>query len=183
MAMSRRKIREHIFKLLFDLDFYTQEENDRQLELYFREIQGEELAQMKALQTPGMDDAESAEENSAAAPDEEVWYSLRFLNDEDTQIPEYATQEERSYISGKVLGILQMLPQIDEAIGSYSRGWKVERMPKADLAILRLAVYEIRYDEKIPDKVAVNEAVELAKRYGNDDSAAFINGVLSRFVS
>ena len=55
-------------------------------------------------------------------------------------------------------------------------------MSKMDLAILRLAIYEIKYEESIPDKVSINEAVELAKQYGTDDSASFVNGVLAKFV-
>ena len=163
MAMSRRKIREHIFKLLFNLDFYTGEEDDLQVDLYFREMTPQEQEEKGLLS--------------------ETWYALRFLADEDADIPEYAADEERAYIADKVEGICRKLPEIDEEIGKVSKGWKVSRMPKTDLAILRLAVYEIRFDEEVPEKVAVNEAVELAKRYGSDDSPSFINGVLSRFVS
>jgi N utilization substance protein B len=67
-------------------------------------------------------------------------------------------------------------------IDGACRGWKLNRLGKTDLSILRLAVYEICYDESIPEKVAINEAVELAKRYGGDSSSAFINGVLAKIV-
>ena len=60
--------------------------------------------------------------------------------------------------------------------------WKTDRMAKTDLAIIRLAVYEIKYEDAIPDKVAINEAVELAKLYGEESSPAFVNGVLARIV-
>lgn len=168
MAMSRRKIREHIFKLLFNLDFYTQPESEDQLDLYFRKLTDEEMLELSSEGEPD--------------PGQE-WYSLCFPGGEEADIPEYATDEEREYIAGKVKGVCQVIEEIDKDIAGFSKGWKISRMPRTDLAILRLAVYEIKYDEKVPDKVAVNEAVELAKRYGNADSAAFINGVLSRFVS
>jgi N utilization substance protein B len=78
--------------------------------------------------------------------------------------------------------VLSHLKEIDDALNEKSAGWKTSRMGKVDLTILRLAVYEIRFDSDIPDKVAVNEAVELAKKYGTDDSASFINGVLAKFL-
>ena len=64
----------------------------------------------------------------------------------------------------------------------FAKGWKTTRMGKVDLALIRLAVYEIRYDDEIPFKVAVNEAVELAKQYGTNDSPAFVNGILAKFA-
>ena len=69
--------------------------------------------------------------------------------------------------------------EIDEVIESNSQDWTLVRLPKVSLAILRLAVYEIKYVEDIPDTVSVNEAVELAKIYDTDDAPAFINGVLA----
>lgn len=71
---------------------------------------------------------------------------------------------------------------IDRAISSVSKGWKLDRMGKVELTILRLAVYEMEYDDSIPKKVAVNEAVELAKRFGGDDSPAFVNGILAKLI-
>ena len=72
--------------------------------------------------------------------------------------------------------------EIDEAINEVAKGWKTTRMGKVDLALIRLAVYEIRYDDEIPFKVAVNEAVELAKQYGTNESPAFVNGILAKFA-
>jgi N utilization substance protein B len=60
--------------------------------------------------------------------------------------------------------------------------WKTSRMCKVDLTLIRLAVYEIRYEDDIPFKVSVNEAVELAKKYGTDDSPSFVNGILAKFA-
>ena len=74
--------------------------------------------------------------------------------------------------------ILPHLSELDEKISGKAKGWKLERLGKADLAILRLAVFEILYNEKVPNAVAINEAVELAKKYGGDKSGKFINGVL-----
>ncbi len=170
MSMTRRQIREHIFKLLFNLDFYLDGDNEAQMELYFEPIPEEEA---EAL-TP----RESGKENDR----KETWYRIRFEEDDETEIPEYATLEERSYIADKVKKLIGKIPEIDEAINQVSKGWKTGRMAKADLAVLRLAVYEIRYDEQIPTGVAINEAVELAKVYGSDASAAFINGILARFA-
>ena len=67
---------------------------------------------------------------------------------------------------------------IDEEIRKYSPKWKLERMPKSDVAILRLAILEILYIEDIPDSVSINEAVELAKKFGSDNAPSYINGIL-----
>ena len=69
---------------------------------------------------------------------------------------------------------------IDEMLNEHVTGWKTSRMNKVDLSILRLAVYEMKYDEDVPVGVAINEAVELAKKYSGDEGPAFINGVLAR---
>ena len=73
-------------------------------------------------------------------------------------------------------------PEIDAAISEKAVGWTIERMGKADLAIIRLAVYEIMFDDDIPVSVSINEAVELAKKYGRDESGGFVNGVLAKFA-
>ena len=72
--------------------------------------------------------------------------------------------------------------ELDEAINEVSSGWKTSRMSKVDLTIIRLAVYEMRYEEDIPVAVSINEAVELAKKYGTDDSASFVNGILAKLA-
>ena len=78
--------------------------------------------------------------------------------------------------------ILGHLSEIDKLLSEVTQGWKLQRIGRVELGILRLAVYEIKYDEHVPDKVAINEAVELAKRYGGDESPAFVNGVLAKVV-
>ncbi len=70
------------------------------------------------------------------------------------------------------------LDEIDEKISATARGWKLERMSKVDLSILRLGIYELLFDDSIPDKVAINEAVEISKTYGGEDTSSFINGIL-----
>lgn len=72
--------------------------------------------------------------------------------------------------------------EIDAVIEKYLKGWKIGRLPKVNLAVLRLAVYEIMFEESVPDSAAVNEAVELAKKYSGDDDYSFINGVLGSFL-
>lgn len=131
--MSRREIREHIFKLLFLREFYQKEEVSEQAELYMDEVE-------------------------EAAPSE----------------------KEAEYIFDKFRKIEEKLPQLDERLAEKSQGWKLGRMNKVDLAILRLAAYEVLEDDDIPVGVAINEAVELAKKYGGDDSPSFVNGVLGK---
>ena len=71
---------------------------------------------------------------------------------------------------------------IDDMINKEAKGWDTTRMGKVDLTLIRLAVYEIKYDDEIPTGVAINEAVELAKKFGQDNSPAFVNGVLAKFA-
>lgn len=87
-----------------------------------------------------------------------------------------------SYIQTKYVHILEHLPEIDQMINEAAKGWKTSRMGKVDLTLIRLAVYEMKYEEDIPTGVAINEAVELAKRYGTDDSASFVNGILAKLT-
>lgn len=134
--MTRREIRESIFKLLFRVEFHPQECLEEQEELFF-----------ESEDAPAEEDTESAQ-----------------------------------YIRDKYEAILEKLTDIDAAIDEKSEKWSTSRMSRADLTIIRLAVYEIIYDESIPTSVAINEAVELAKKYGQDSSSGFVNGVLARFA-
>lgn len=134
MLMSRREMREQIFKLLFRVEFNQREEMPEQEQYFFED-----------------------EENIAA------------LKDCDQ-------------IRDKVNRIVEKLDEIDEKLNMAAEGWQTKRMGKVDLTILRLAVYEIKYDEDIPTGVAINEAVELAKKFGQDSSPAFVNGVLAKFA-
>ena len=90
--------------------------------------------------------------------------------------------EAREYIEDAILGIKEHKEEIDSNIEKNLKSdWKMDRISKIDLAILRLAIYEIKYKE-IPYKVAINEAVELAKKYGEDSSKNFVNGILASVV-
>ncbi len=90
------------------------------------------------------------------------------------------SQEDADYIREKTEKILARITEIDAMVDAQSETWKTDRMGSVDLAIIRLACYEMKYDEDIPVGVAINEAVELAKRYGGDESPSFVNGVLAR---
>jgi len=133
--MTRRQLREHLFKLVFQKEFYGEEELGEQQQLY-------------------LDAEESA--------------------------PEEKAQKELLERFGQ---LQEHLTEIDELISGASTGWKTGRMNKVDLSLLRVAVFEMRFDEKVPERVAINEAVELAKQFGGDDSPAFINGVLAKLVT
>ncbi len=131
--MSRREIREQIFKLLFRAEFYEAEELPEQLQLFLEE-------------------------------------------------PDRKEEKDTLYIQDKFEQILARLSGIDEMINQVAQGWKTSRMGKVDLTLIRLAVYEMKYEEDVPVGVAINEAVELAKSYGTDDSASFVNGILAKLV-
>ena len=93
---------------------------------------------------------------------------------------EGVTEKDMQYISEKAQKVVEKIDEIDAMINEHTTGWKTGRMNKVDLTILRLAVYEMKYDEDVPVGVAINEAVELAKKYSGDEGPAFINGVLAR---
>lgn len=131
--MSRRELREQIFKLLFRVEFNTIEDMPEQEQLFFE--------------------------------DEEA-----------------AKDEDAVYIADKYHKIYEKLSEIDSRLNEKAEGWDTGRMGKVDLTILRLAVYEICYDEDVPTGVAINEAVELAKKFGQDASFGFVNGVLAKFA-
>lgn len=117
-------------------------------------------------------------------------FQTEFNNDIDidesvnTYIAEYSDFEksEREFILNEYKGIKENLEEIDNCIDSLASGWSISRLAKTDLAILRIAVYEILYSKEIPDKVAANEAVELAKLFSGDKGPAFVNGVLSKVI-
>ena len=92
------------------------------------------------------------------------------------------TDENREYIQNKTDLILEKKADLDGRINAAADRWKTERMTTVDLTIIRLAVYEMVYDEDVPTGVAINEAVELAKRYGTDQSPAFVNGILAKLA-
>ena len=92
------------------------------------------------------------------------------------------TPEHRKLISDRTRLIEDKLPEIDKKIEELTVGWKKERIGKVELTILRLAIYEALYDDDVPAGVAINEAIELAKKYGGDDSPSFVNGILGKLT-
>ena len=88
-----------------------------------------------------------------------------------------------AYARQIVEGIVNHKDEIDAYLEAYSQGWSLDRMPTLDRAIMRVATWEIVYNDDVPDSVAVNEAVELAKEYSTDDSPSFINGLLNKIAS
>ena len=106
---------------------------------------------------------------------EDVEKLIMNLEDETKEI----TQEDKGYINDIVQGVMAKKEELDEKIRKYLKGWTMDRISKTDLAILRLAIYEITYRDDIPYKVSVNEAVELAKTFSDSTSSSFINGVLA----
>ena len=131
--MGRSELREHIFKMIFGLEFSENEQINEQLELYLDQLV-------------------------------------------DVQEKDY------DYMLEKAKGIAGKGAEIDQIINENTTGWKTSRMNKVDLSILRLAVYEMKWDEDVPVKVAINEAVELAKRFSGEEGPAFINGVLGKIA-
>lgn len=92
---------------------------------------------------------------------------------------EQKKEKDLLHLNEKFQKILEKKAEIDAMIEAISDGWRINRMGKVDLTIMRLAVYEMKFDSDIPVGVAINEAVELAKKFGQDNSAAFINGILA----
>lgn len=89
---------------------------------------------------------------------------------------------DSGYVKDKVGRIMNVIPDLDQQLNEIAKGWTTKRMGKVELTILRLALFEIKYDDDVPEKVAINEAVELAKKFGGDDSPSFVNGILAKMV-
>ena len=131
--MSRREMREHIFRLIFRMDFHPEDEMTEQEDLYLDNLVG-------------------------------------------------LSEEERQYIQSKADAVRGMKEELDGQIDAVADKWKTGRMTKVDLTVIRLAAYEILHDADVPTGVAINEAVELAKRYGTDQSASFVNAILAKLA-
>ncbi len=87
-------------------------------------------------------------------------------------------EEDKEFINVLTDGVSEKVNEIDEIINAHAKGWSTERMNKADLAILRVAVFEMKYMNETPVRVVINEAIEFAKKYSADEAPAFINGIL-----
>lgn len=101
-----------------------------------------------------------------------------FNNEETLAIYEENVAKVGKYAKELFEGVDSKIEELDEVINAYSKGWKTNRLPKVNLAILRLAIYEIKYVDDVPPSVAINEAVELAKKYSGEGDYSFINGIL-----
>lgn len=114
--------------------------------------------------------------------------TLQMVYDELREEPEGGVREsdpgvaDRAWIDTVLQGVVEHLDELDEKIEGASRNWTVDRMPKVDLTILRLAAWEILYEADVPGSVAINEAVEMANRYSDPASGRFINGVLGTIL-
>lgn len=131
--MVRRELREHIFKMLFQIEFNDMSDMPEHLGLYFENL-------------------------------------------------ESASEEDKGYIKKKFEAVCTKVQEIDGILNEKATGWKTTRMSKVDLTILRLAVYEMKWDDDVPTGVAINEAVELAKRFSGEEGPAFVNGVLAKLT-
>lgn len=97
---------------------------------------------------------------------------------EESGINEEPTADDVAYSETVLAGIEEHSEEIDSTISGLSIDWRIDRMPKVDFCILRIAVWEMLYCDEIPEKVSINEAVELAKQFGGEHSSSFVNGVL-----
>lgn len=116
--------------------------------------------------------------NSDAEMPEQMQLYFEQLDEEDT-VP---TESDITYIRDKALAVILKTEEIDKLINDNTKGWKTSRMNKVDLSILRLAVYEMKWDDDIPEGVAIDQAVELAKKYSGDEGPSFVNGVLAKLA-
>ncbi len=139
--MRRQELREHIFRLLFRVDFVEKDDLLKQGEMYF--------------ETP--------------------------KEDEDS-LPYDITDGDGRYIREKFELILNRLDRLDSIIKEASKGWDIERLGKVELSVLRLAVFELLYDDDIPTGVAIDQAVEISKKYGQSESFSFVNGILANIA-
>ncbi len=131
--MKRSEQREHIFRIIFTLEFRDEQEMPQQIQLYFDQL-------------------------------------------------ENARGEDLAYIRDKAQKVAEKKTEIDALLNEHTKGWKTSRMNKVDLSILRLAVYEMKWDDDVPERVAIDEAVELAKKYSGEEGPSFVNGVLANLV-
>ena len=117
-------------------------------------------------------------QNEEITPEDMIDVLLR-----ETEKDEEVNNEDMNYIKTVVHGVYENMDALDKKIENHLKGWTMERICKTDLAILRLAIYEILYREDIPYKVSVNEAIELAKSFSEDSSPSFVNGMLAEIIN
>lgn len=154
--MNRRKSRELTMKLLFQMTINKES---------FKEVMTS-LKESSELENDRLNDITSDFKSNEKDDLEDI-----DLNDIDM-----------SYVTRILKGIQEKKEEIDDRIKKCLINWKLNRISKVDLAILRICTYEFLYEDDIPQNVSVNEAIELAKRYSGDKSAAFINGILGKMI-
>jgi len=157
--MSRKKAREIVLCLVFEKDYHK----DKTCEKLYNDL-FENYGVAEIYESFGETEAQNSQNNQ---------------NKKDGEIP---LQADENYIKTTFSGVFEHIAQIDDIISGSVIGWEYNRISKISMAILRVAVYEILYAEDIPVSVAINEAVELSKRYDNPDAYTFINGVLGAVV-
>ena len=112
--------------------------------------------------------------------------NAQYFDEDDTEKENdlnYTKELDMPYLKNVLDGVFDNLDRLDTMINKHAKGWTISRMARIDVAILRVAVYEILYREDIPFSVSVNEAVELAKKYSHDGAGSFINGILASIIS
>ncbi|MFD2672771.1 transcription antitermination factor NusB [Marinicrinis sediminis] len=120
------------------------------------------------------------EMNEASSSQEAIQSVLDAEADENEQFHQKVI--DVAFIQQMIEGVLDKKTNVDQVITQYLTRWKVDRLSRVDKQILRLAVYEMVYAEDVPDKVAVNEAIELSKHFGTEESGKFVNGVLGNML-
>lgn len=105
------------------------------------------------------------------------------IEEEDNSIELYSENVEQvgEYAIELYHGVSEHQNELDEIISSFSKSWKINRIPKVNISILRLAIYEMKYVDDVPDSVAINEAVELCKKYSSKEDSSFVNGILGSY--
>ncbi len=151
--MSRRNDRKHALGLVFQIEFHQAIDPEQCYSLYFNEML-------------------SAHDDNPPSSDTIEW-------DE----PSDAKKIDAEFVKSEFEGVCENKEHIDSLIETYSEGWNVSRLSKVDLAIIRLAVYEMLFGADIPKSVSINEAVELAKMFSSDEAPAFVNGVLGKIAA
>lgn len=132
--MTRRSLREQVFKLLFRVEFNGTDEMEEQKGLFFETLD------------------------------------------------EALSEEDEKKVKDRYDLVMSHLEEIDKKINETAKGWTTDRMGKVDLTLIRLGLFEMLFDEDVPNEVAINEAVELAKIFGQDESYSFVNAILAKFL-
>ena len=167
MFEDRRKLqRDLVMKILYQFNFLKGSALKKEIDTFLDQV---DLSDEECFP---VEKETTSQEEAEEAFDEEIVF-------EPVRLP----MEDREVIKARAMDAIAMIPEIDREIDEKTESWSVKRMSKLDLSIIRRAVYEIRKaDPEVPMKVAINEAVELAKVYGSEDSPKFVNGVLRHFA-